>query len=46
VAARRSHLGESAFEEAWAEGQATTFEQVVAYVLKEGNGTAYETVDD
>ena len=46
VAAARSQLGESAFEEAWAEGQEMTFEQAVAYVLEEGNGTAYETVHD
>jgi len=42
AAAVRSQLGESAFEEAWAEGQAMTFEQAVAYALEEGNDTAYD----
>ena len=46
MAAARSQLGESTFEEAWTEGQAMTFEQAVAYALKEGNGTAYDTADD
>ena len=46
AAAVRSQLGESAFEEAWTEGQAMTFEQAVAYALEEGNGTAYGTADD
>ena len=41
----RSHLGDSAFEEAWAEGQAMTFEQALAYVLEEGNDTAHENAD-
>lgn len=34
AAAMRSQLGESAFEEAWVEGQAMTFEQAVAYALE------------
>jgi len=42
----RSQLGESAFEEAWAGGQATTFEQAVASALEEGNGTARGAADD
>jgi hypothetical protein len=35
VAAVRAQLGESAFEEARAEGQAMTFEQAVAYALED-----------
>jgi hypothetical protein len=46
AAAVRSQLGESAFEEAWAEGQAMTFEQAAVYALKEGNGTPHDTADD
>ncbi|MDQ3926428.1 MAG: helix-turn-helix domain-containing protein [Actinomycetota bacterium] len=46
AAAVRSQLGESAFKEAWAGGQATTFEQAVAYALEEGNGMARGTADD
>jgi hypothetical protein len=30
----RSRLGESAFEEAWEQGRAMTFEQAVEYALK------------
>ncbi|HET6260735.1 MAG TPA: tetratricopeptide repeat protein, partial [Chloroflexia bacterium] len=45
AATMRSHLGDSAFEEAWAEGQAMTFEQAVAYVFEEGNDTAHENAD-
>jgi len=41
-----SQLGESAFEEAWAGGQATTFEQAVASALEEGNGMARGAADD
>ena len=33
----RSQLGEEAFETAWAEGRAMTFEQAVAYALDEDN---------
>ena len=34
AAAARSRLGEEAFETAWAEGRAMTFEQAVAYALE------------
>jgi ATP/maltotriose-dependent transcriptional regulator MalT len=33
IAVVRAHLGEKVFEEAWAEGQAMTMEQAVAYAL-------------
>ena len=46
AATMRSQLGDWAFEEAWCEGQAMTFEQAVAYALEESNGTAYATADD
>jgi predicted ATPase/DNA-binding XRE family transcriptional regulator len=35
VSAVRSQLGEEAFEAAWAEGRAMTFEQAVAYALED-----------
>ena len=35
VSATRSQLGDAAFEEAQAEGRAMTFEQAVAYALKD-----------
>jgi hypothetical protein len=35
VSATRSQLGESAFEEAQAEGRAMTFEQAVAYAFED-----------
>ena len=35
VAAARSGLGDGAFDAAWAEGQAMTLKQAVAYALDE-----------
>jgi predicted ATPase len=43
LAATRLRLGEAAFEEVRAEGQAMTIEQAVAHALKRGNGTAHDT---
>jgi hypothetical protein len=34
IAARPNELGEEAFEAAWAEGRAMTFEQAVVYALE------------
>jgi hypothetical protein len=43
------HLGESAFSQAWAEGQAMSFEQAVAYALEttrpDGTAEAHDTVE-
>ncbi|HEV2124887.1 MAG TPA: protein kinase, partial [Chloroflexota bacterium] len=39
LAATRTRLGESAFEEAWVEGRAMTVEQAVAYALSETGAT-------
>jgi hypothetical protein len=35
VDATRRHLSDGAFEAAWAEGQALTLEQAIAYALEE-----------
>jgi hypothetical protein len=37
IAAARSRLGDSAFAAAWAEGQAMSLEEAVAYAVEEGS---------
>lgn len=43
LAAARTQLGEEAFEEAWAEGRAMTFEKAVEHALERESGTAHDT---
>lgn len=45
IAAAHARLDEEAWEVAWAEGQAMTTQQAVAYVLQRGNGTAHDIAD-
>ena len=45
IAAAHARLDEAAWEVAWAEGQAMTTEQAVAYALQRGNGTAHDIAD-
>ena len=39
IAAARAQLGETAFSQAWAEGEAMTLEQTIAYALADDKGT-------
>ena len=45
IAAAHARLDEEAWEVAWAEGQAMTTQQAVAYALQRGNGTAHDIAD-